>query len=286
MSETSRAMASGNAKNNNVNNANNVNHSTNTTTGSMHREGQEEAIVDKLQSVMAALRRERDDLHRKKALAQERLALFLEEKEALEKTHANALIKLEELKKSGNEDAIQEVVGLEQEVIRLNKEVRLLVKDGKVGGRLTVSSDRLFSILAIVHSLSLCGLQVQFQHAELVAKRNKVQDMRKSHEEEQQKRTAIIQGLHEKERRRRLMMQKQTSSVILSSESALRKLNEELEHEYDTEVLWNRNIPRWMKLSADSLNAEADEIHRENESLSKVLMGYKKRIDAAVGMQQ
>ena len=91
-----------------------------------HRQG-EEAIVDKLHGVMAALRRERDDLHRKKALAQERLALFLEEQMALEKTHANARIKLEALKTSGNDDAIQEVVGLEQKVIRLSKEVRSMV---------------------------------------------------------------------------------------------------------------------------------------------------------------
>ncbi len=92
-----------------------------------HREGGgggEEAIVDKLHGVMAALRRERDDLHRKKALAEERLALFQEEKEALEKTHTNARIKLEALKTSGNEDAIREVTELEHEVIRLNKEVR------------------------------------------------------------------------------------------------------------------------------------------------------------------
>jgi hypothetical protein len=107
------------------------------------------------------------------------------------------------------------------------------------------------------------------------------------HEEEQQKRTAILQSFHDKERHRRLKVQKQDSPVILSSSTAIRRLKEELEHEHDTEVLWNRNIPRWMKLSANSINTEADEIHRENESLSKVLMGYKKRIDAAAaeGMQ-
>lgn len=107
------------------------------------------------------------------------------------------------------------------------------------------------------------------------------------HEDEQQKRTAILETFRDKERRRRLQMQKQTSPVILSSTTAIRRLKEELEHEHDTDALWNRNIPRWMKLSADSINAEADEIHRENESLSKVLMGYKKRIDGACaeGMQ-
>ena len=83
-----------------------------------------EAIVDKLHGVMAAMRRERDELHRKKALAEERLRLFQEEKEALEKSCSNAQVQLEALQESGNEGAIQEVVELEKEVIRLNKEVR------------------------------------------------------------------------------------------------------------------------------------------------------------------
>ena len=83
-----------------------------------------EAFVDKLQGVMAAMRRERDELHRKKALAEERLRLFQEEKEALEKSCSNAQVQLEALQESGNEGAIQEVVELEKEVIRLNKEVR------------------------------------------------------------------------------------------------------------------------------------------------------------------
>ncbi len=85
-----------------------------------------EAIVDKLHGVMAAMRRERDELHRKKALAEERLRLFQEEKEALEKTSANVQVQLEALQESGNEDAIQHVLELEKEVLRLNKEVRLM----------------------------------------------------------------------------------------------------------------------------------------------------------------
>jgi hypothetical protein len=85
-----------------------------------------EAIVDKLHGVMAGMRRERDELHRKKALAEERLRMFQEEKEALEKTSANAQVQLKALQESGNEDAIQHVLELEKEVLRLNKEVRLM----------------------------------------------------------------------------------------------------------------------------------------------------------------
>jgi len=83
-----------------------------------------EAIVDKLHGVMAALRRERDDLHRKKALAEERVRLIQEEKEALEKTVTAAQTKLETLHESGNADALKEMRDMEDEVTRLNKEVR------------------------------------------------------------------------------------------------------------------------------------------------------------------
>ena len=46
----------------------------------MYNNGREE-IVDKLHGALAAFRRERDDLRRKKELATERLRLVMEEKE-------------------------------------------------------------------------------------------------------------------------------------------------------------------------------------------------------------
>jgi GMP synthase PP-ATPase subunit len=82
-----------------------------------------EAIVDKLHGVLASLRRERDELHRKKALAKERLHLFQEEKEAMGKTYALAQGKLEALQQSSNDKALQEFNHLEHEVSRLTKEV-------------------------------------------------------------------------------------------------------------------------------------------------------------------
>ena len=90
----------------------------------------EEAIVNKLHGVIASLRRERDDLHRRKTLAVERLALFQEERNALEKTCASAQAKLDLVRKSGDKEAMEEVVELEKEVMRLDKEV------GSHGGRI------------------------------------------------------------------------------------------------------------------------------------------------------
>jgi hypothetical protein len=127
--------------------------------------------------------------------------------------------------------------------------------------------------------------KVQFQHAELVAKRNKVQDMNKMYEEEHQKRAAAVHTLQEKERRCRLLLQKKSDANLPPRGSTThRLLHEELEHEHDFDILWKNKVPRGMKLSADALNKEADEIHQGNERLARVLMGYKRRIEAVVGM--
>lgn len=127
--------------------------------------------------------------------------------------------------------------------------------------------------------------KVQFQHSELVTKRNKVQDMRKMYDDEHQKRAAIVHTLQEKERHSRLQLQKKTDSNLPSRGlTTQRLLQEELEHEQDFDTLWNNKVPRGMKLSADALNKEADEIHQGNERLSRVLMGYKKRVEVVVDM--
>ena len=70
----------------------------------MSSAGREE-IVDKLHGALAAFRRERDDLHRKKELATERLRLVTEEREAMEKTIRSMQEKLNNLNKSASEEA-------------------------------------------------------------------------------------------------------------------------------------------------------------------------------------
>lgn len=83
-----------------------------------------EEIVDKLHGALAAFRRERDDLHRKKELATERLRLVTEEREAMEKTIRAMQEKLDQLEKSVSDAGKLQLVQLEKEVERLNQEVR------------------------------------------------------------------------------------------------------------------------------------------------------------------
>ena len=111
--------------------------------------------------------------------------------------------------------------------------------------------------------------------------------MGKSSEEEQSKLSKIVQNFQDQERCRRLFMKKGVQQGAFSSQSSetlTRRLQQELENETDLELLWKTNLPRWMKLTAESLNREADEVHRESEQLSRVLLGYKNRMDAFTPM--
>ena len=80
-----------------------------------------EAIVDKLHGALAALRRERDDMHRRKELAAERLRLTKADREALEQTVKSLEGRLASLSNSAN--AKNEIDALQQEVTRFEKEV-------------------------------------------------------------------------------------------------------------------------------------------------------------------
>lgn len=85
---------------------------------------QKEDIVEKLHGALADLRRERDEEHRKKELAVERLRLVTEEREALEKTVASMKENLSTLLKKSDKEAKNDVVKLQTDVDRLNREVR------------------------------------------------------------------------------------------------------------------------------------------------------------------
>lgn len=87
-----------------------------------------EAIVDKLHGALATFRRERDEVHRAKELAFERLRLVREESVAAERTVQSMQDKYDEMMRSvasnnnGNQE--DEILKLQTEVERLTREVR------------------------------------------------------------------------------------------------------------------------------------------------------------------
>lgn len=84
-----------------------------------------EQLVGKLHGALAVFRKERDDLYRSKELAQERLRLIVEERQAMEKAVNAMQIKLNELncKIQGNDES-KDLATLQSEVERLDQEVR------------------------------------------------------------------------------------------------------------------------------------------------------------------
>ena len=82
-----------------------------------------EAIVDKLHGALAAFRRERDELHRKKELAVERLQLVKEEQQAIEKTVHAMQEKLNQLNKSGSEEAKKDLEQMEKDMDQVHRTV-------------------------------------------------------------------------------------------------------------------------------------------------------------------
>lgn len=157
-----------------------------------------EAIVDKLHGALAAFRRERDDLHRKKELAVERMRLVKEEHDATEKTVRSMQAKLMELQSSASSEAAQrEVAKLRQEVERLNREN-------------------------------------QFQHTELVAKRAKMTRLETQMAEDAKIRQASLRKALEQVRRRREIH----DLPQLTPAQQVEKMKKELNEVDNKERLW------------------------------------------------
>jgi uncharacterized protein HemX len=87
---------------------------------------QREAIVDKLHGALATFRRERDEVHRAKELAFERLRLAREERMATERNLQSMKDKYEKMIQSVSkfDGKDNEVAKLQTEVERLSREVR------------------------------------------------------------------------------------------------------------------------------------------------------------------
>lgn len=78
----------------------------------------------KLQRMAAGLRRERDEAHRERELASERLRLAKEEEEAAGKTLESMKLKLKELEAASGAGAKNEIEHLKTKVENLENQVR------------------------------------------------------------------------------------------------------------------------------------------------------------------
>lgn len=101
--------------------------------GNLNSSGKKkEAIVEKLNYALSSFRRERDQIHREKELADERLRLAVEERQEIESTVAAMQAKLDELTQitianQNDQDKNNNINMLQEEVERLGKEVSHIV---------------------------------------------------------------------------------------------------------------------------------------------------------------
>jgi uncharacterized coiled-coil DUF342 family protein len=90
----------------------------------MSSENGGEDIVDRISGALSTLRRERDELHRKKELAIERLKMVKEERISVEKVVQSMQHELEQLTSEADRKVQDEMlVQIEKEVERLRSEV-------------------------------------------------------------------------------------------------------------------------------------------------------------------
>jgi len=84
----------------------------------------DQALEAKLHGVAAAFRRERDEAHRQRELANERLRLTREEADAAAKSLAAMRTKLDDLERASGEAAERQIERLKAEVESLTNQVR------------------------------------------------------------------------------------------------------------------------------------------------------------------
>jgi hypothetical protein len=117
-------------------------------------------------------------------------------------------------------------------------------------------------------------MQFNFQHAELVDKRSKVDSLRQSLEEQDTRNQIVLDRFRTTERERR-------ATFAGIKRKTLQQLEHELEHELELDLLVFGKLARYIQLSMERAQQQAAQVHADNQNLSKLLMGYKQRLDDA-----
>lgn len=119
---------------------------------------QREAIVDKLHGALSILRKERDELHRAKELASERLRLAKEERVNAEKNLSSLTAKFNHIESiEGKHNRKSDIERLQIEVDRLGREVSRLfnAQDSATNKRQETIHDSIRRSASISHSFSI-----------------------------------------------------------------------------------------------------------------------------------
>lgn len=233
-----------------------------------------EAIVDKLHGALSVLRRERDELHRSKELALERYRLAKEEREAAEQRNKSLQQKYDEIESVDTKQKRQnDITALNAEVERLSREVRLV-------SFFIALCDTLLN----ANFYPSCTSQVKFQHAELVAKRDKMNSLKNKMAKDDANRNNQLRAAKEAVRvRREKIAKRQTYVDPADSMNAAEDLSdlrmqevkaflEENDNSNDLEFLFK--IQRLLQQKCEDETSDLQAFQQEATMMQRRIKGY------------
>jgi hypothetical protein len=248
-----------------------------------------EELVDKLHGTLSILRRERDELHRAKQLAVERLRLIKEERVAAEENLLILRDKYDRIISSNVQDERRgEIAKLQSEVERLGREVRSSnFRSFEIQCLLTVPQFSPITILTVSNFMHVLN-QAKFQHMELVGKREKMNKLKSCIQEEvleysKHLRTAK-EALHI--RREKVAVRQANHASVASNESSnVEKMNKLLAENGNGDSMdFFLKIQRLVEKKTAEVEDETNVLRVETEAANKRVAGYEQYMQKDDGM--
>lgn len=133
-----------------------------------------------------------------------------------------------------------------------------------------------FTRLTLLLSFPILPFQYQFQHSELVAKKEKIARLEELMDEETSSRDATVRLARDAVQKRRTKIASQ-EKPDLCPERQVQAMEKELQED---RVICK--MPRLVEQKAAAIAMEAADLYRSNESLAKMVAGYKKHFGNVV----
>lgn len=251
-----------------------------------------EQLYEKLNNVHASLRKEKEDAYRTKQLAEQRLQLARQDREAAEKKWNETRAQLRQLKERAAEMKHSNAA-VEAENKQMEKEVgscsfewcSMMCKSCFFEfGYPCGISPRCWLLTALFPSsraFVLFRIQFNFQHSELQSKKEKLSRLEDKRAIEANGRHCSVTAAREMLRRLREDSSKNdvgSAFANLSTEEKKRKLKHAMEVDGGERLL--RNFPELVKMRREEKAREVKELEMRNASLRRVIAGYQNALGA------
>ena len=232
-----------------------------------------ENLYDKLNNVHASLRKEKEDAHRTKQLAEQRLQLARADREAAEKRGVETRTQLQKLKTRTVDMKASNTV-VENENKQLEKEVCCSCVCACVCVRCIF-----LGTISFPHILPVVNLSIQynFQHSELQSKKEKLARLEDKRINEANSRNGSVSNAREMLRRLRDNSSSNdttsaNTSWTMSSEEMKKKLQHTMDVDGEEQLL--RTLPELVKIHKSHKVEEVKDLEMKNASMRRIIAGY------------